>query len=111
MSKMILDCPNCFGQVQIFWSSPNGFGQVQIRTFFGLIFTIWTCPKCFGPDQNKLLIQNDWFSTKTIWTIQKHFGPIEGQNVRQQLFGLSTWIIFEVKIEIIGKKPRGKTPL
>ena len=40
-SKMILDCLNCFGLVQIglvgsnlFWKGPNYFGQVQIRLFF-----------------------------------------------------------------------------
>ena len=50
-SKMILDRPNCFGQVQIdlvmsksFWSGPNHFGQVQLD-YSGLFFIIWNCPK------------------------------------------------------------------
>ena len=45
-SKIILDCPNYFGRVQIvlvmsklFWSGPNSSGQVHFR-FSGLIFMI-----------------------------------------------------------------------
>ena len=67
-SKMILDRPNCFGQVQIL-----SFGCIQIilvrfkLLFPGLFFLIWTCPKWFGPDQNKLdtsktsCIRPKWF--------------------------------------------------
>jgi hypothetical protein len=47
--QIVLDCPNCFGRVQIvlvrsksFRSGPNHFGQVH---FSGLIFIIWTWPK------------------------------------------------------------------
>ena len=59
--------PKWFWTVQIvldgyklFWSGPNRFGRVRIILvrfklgFSGLIFIIWTCPKWFGPDQNKL---------------------------------------------------------
>ena len=66
-SKMILDRPNCFGQIQIvlvgsksFWSGPNHFGWVQIilvtfkLDFYSLIFIIWAFPKWFQPIQNKL---------------------------------------------------------
>ena len=57
---MILDRQNCFGQVQI----------ILIRfklDFSGLIFIIWTSPKWFGPNQNKL------DPSKTIGTRQKIF--------------------------------------
>ena len=85
---MILDRPNCFGQVQIdlvmskpFWSGPNHFGQVRIRLFWTIFYNlelskmIWTRPKQIGP------VQNDWYSTKMIWSVQNHFGPIEGQGI------------------------------
>ena len=59
-SKMILDRPNCFGQIQTvlvgsksFCSGPNHIGQVLIR-FLLTDFKIWTCPKWFEPDQNEL---------------------------------------------------------
>ena len=86
---MILDCPICFGRVQIvlvmskpFWSGPNHFGQVQIRLFWTIFYNLdlskisWTRPKRIGP------AQNDWYSTKMIWTVQNNFGPIEGQDIR-----------------------------
>ena len=47
-------------EYQSFWSGPNRFGRVQsilVRVkldFSGLIFIIWTWPKWFRPDQNKL---------------------------------------------------------
>ena len=66
-SKMILDCPNCFGHVQIdlvmsklFWSGLNHFGQVQIKLFWtnfyklNLSEMIWTQPKQLVLDQNDL---------------------------------------------------------
>ena len=75
---MILDHPNCFGQLQInlvgsklFWSGPNHFGQVHIRLFWTVFFygvdlskMIWTRPKRIGP------VQNDSYSTKMIWKVQ-----------------------------------------
>ena len=93
-SKMILVRPNhfgptksfwsgtnCFGLVQIvlvgsksFWLVPNHFGRVQIilvrfkLDFYSLIFIIWTCPKWFEPDQNKVDL------CKAIGTQQKLFG-------------------------------------
>ena len=94
---MILDCPNCFGQVQLiligsklFWSGPNHFGHVQIRFFWtnfynlNLSKTIWTQPKRIEP------VQNVWYSTKIIWMVQNHFGPIEGQGMSV----LATYIFF-----------------
>ena len=73
-SKMILDSPNCFVVPKSLWSGPNHFGWVQIilvwfkSDFSGLIFKIWTCPKWFGSDQNKLNLP------KTIGTRPKWFG-------------------------------------
>ena len=74
MSKIILDRPNCFGQVQIilvgfrsFWSSPNHFVQVQIRllwiSFYDLEMTKtnWTCPK------GLVVKHNDLDDTKSFW--------------------------------------------
>ena len=58
-SKIILDHPSNFGQVQILH-----YGQVQI------------IKNHFESDQNSL------DPTKTIWTVQNHFGPIEGQAIR-----------------------------
>ena len=73
--------PKLFWIVQIvvvgsksFWLVPNHFGRVQIilvrfkLDFYWLIFTIWTCPKWFEPDQNKL------GPSKTIGTRPKWFG-------------------------------------
>ena len=56
-SKMILDRPN----FKLFCTGLNCFGQVQIilfrfiLDFSGLFFIICTCPKWFGPYQNKLV--------------------------------------------------------
>ena len=76
MSKMTLDRPNCFGRIQIvlvgsksFCSGPNHFVWVQIilvrfkLEFCSLIFIIWTCPKWFETDQNKM----DWFKMIVTW--------------------------------------------
>ena len=58
MSKIILDCPNCFGRVQIvlvrsklFWSGPNHFGEVQIRLFWTNFFNL----DLFKMDQSKTI--------------------------------------------------------
>ena len=60
-SKIILDRPNCFGQVQNI--------LVKFKLDFSLLtFIIWTCPKWFWPDQNKLDL------SKTIGTRPKWFG-------------------------------------
>ena len=76
--KMILDRPNCFGQIQIvlvipksFWSDLNHFGQVQIRLFWTNFYDLDPTKK-IGP------VQNNWYSTKMIWTVQNHFGSIGG---------------------------------
>ena len=76
--KMILDRPNCFGQIQIvlvmpksFWSDLNHFGQVQIRLFWTNFYDLDPTKK-IGP------VQNNWYSTKMIWTVQNHFGSMEG---------------------------------
>ena len=66
-SKMILDCPNNFGQVPIildgsdlFWSGPNHFRQVQIiklcpaKSNLNMTKMIWTWPKQFVFFQNNL---------------------------------------------------------
>ena len=78
---MILDRPNCFGQIQIvlvrsklFWSDPNCFGQIQIilvgsKSFWSgsnYIFIDYFLQ--FGP------VQND--------TVQNHFCPIKGQDIK-----------------------------
>ena len=125
-SKMILDCPNCFGKVQIvlvrsklFWSGPNHFGQFQIRLFWTSFYNlnlskmISKLPKQIGP------VQNDLYSTKMIWTVQNHFGPIEGQSrnfihtlgpnlinlgwkTTKWIHHLSTWLQ-GVNIELVSK--------
>jgi hypothetical protein len=60
-SKIILDRPNCFGRVQII--------LVRFKLDFSRIFfIIWTLPKCFGPNQNKL------DPSKMIGTRAKLFG-------------------------------------
>ena len=74
---------------KLLWTGTNCFVQVQIilvrlkLDFSGLIFIIWTCPKWFGPDQNKLYRSKtiSTYSTNRIWTVQNHFGPIEGQGI------------------------------
>ena len=59
--------------VQNDWMGKNCFGRVQIilvrfkLDFSGLIFIIWTCPKLFWPNQNKL------DPTKTICIHPKQF--------------------------------------
>ena len=75
-SKIILDRPNCFGQVQ------NILFMFKLD-FSGLIFIIWTWPKQIGPDQN------NWYSNKMIWTVQNHFGhrPRHKMPVTSQRFG------------------------
>ena len=57
---MILDHPNCFGQLQIvlvgskpFWSGPNHFGQVQIRLLWTNLYNL-DPTKISEPDQNEL---------------------------------------------------------
>ena len=61
-TKIILDRPNCFGQVKIlfvgsksFWLGSNRFGQVQI-IFFRTNFYNLDLPKIIwtGPNQNEL---------------------------------------------------------
>ena len=60
-SKMILDCPDCFGWVQIIlvgskllWSGPHNLGQVEIRLFWANFYSlrlskmIWNRPKQIG---------------------------------------------------------------
>ena len=80
MGPKILDCPNDFGPVPIFfdrsnsfWSGPNNFGQVQIITISPeksnlnltiLTKMIWNRPKQFGPNQNNL------HPSKKIWAVQ-----------------------------------------
>ena len=77
-SKMILDRPNRFGQIQtvlvgskLFWSGPNYFGQVLIRFLFTNFYNldlskmIWSRPKQIGCG----------YSTKMIWTLKNSFGP------------------------------------
>ena len=60
LSLVLLYVQNDFGLSKLFWTGTNCFGQVQIilvmfkLDFSGLIFIIWTCPKCFGPNQNDL---------------------------------------------------------
>ena len=67
---MVLDRPNCFGQVQIrfFWTN-----------FYNLDLTkiIWKLSKRIGP------VQNHWYLSKMIWTVQNNFRPIEGQSIRE----------------------------
>ena len=84
-SKIISDCPNCFGRVQIvlvgsksFWSGSN---RLFWTSFYNLELSkmFWTRPKLIGP------VQNNWYSTKMIWTVQNHFGSIEGQHYEGQL--------------------------
>ena len=90
-SKIILEHPNCFGQLQIilvpsksFWLGPNHFGQLQIKFFWYNFYNldlskmIWTQPKWIGP------VHNDWYSTKRIWIVQNNFGPKEGQDITKQ---------------------------
>ena len=78
---MILDHPNCFGQVQIilvksesFLFGPNCFDQVQIRL-------LWT--NFCNLDPSKM-----WYWTKMIWTVQNNFGPMEGQGIRIRICSL-----------------------
>ena len=78
---MILNRPNCFGQVQIDLVMSKSFWSGTIRLFWTIFYNldlskmIWTQPKQIGP------VQNDWYSTKIIWSVQNHFGPIEGQGI------------------------------
>jgi hypothetical protein len=64
---MILEYPNCFGQVQIvlvesksFWLGLHHFGQVEIRLFWTNFYNLdltkmnWTGPKQLVLDQNDL---------------------------------------------------------
>ena len=128
-SKMILDWPNCFGQVQIvlvrsksFWLGPNHFGQVQIRLFWTNFYNsdlsrmIWTRPKWFGPNQN------NFYSSKTIYSVQNHFGPIEGQGIihlsikrdLQKLYKFQltlTSLFFRYKMSMTACKCEGPTGL
>ena len=81
--KIILDCPNYLGRVQIvfvesnlFWFGPN---QTFLKyCFFNLDLskTFWTWLKRTGH------VQNDWYTTKMIWTVQNNFETIEGQGIR-----------------------------
>ena len=83
-SKMILDCPNCFGQVQIILVR---FKLVDLSRLF---FIFWTCPKWLGPNQFEL--DPTKTNSKTIVTrlklfgrFKNPFGHIEGQGKSQCL--------------------------
>ena len=65
---MILERPNCLGQVKIvlvgsksFWSDLNHFDQVKIRLF-------WT--NFYNLDLSKMILM-----------VQNHFGTMEGQGI------------------------------
>ena len=68
--------------------------QVQVilvrfkLNFSGLVFIIWTCLKWFGPNQNELVLDQNY------WTFQNHFGPIS-RRTRHYFFGPWPFIILK----------------
>ena len=95
-SKIILDQPNCFGQVQIvlvgsklFWLGPNHFGQIQIRLFWTDLYNLdltktnWTCLKQLVLDQNYLdSLKSFWIHRRT----RHHSSAISGDVFQPKFF-------------------------
>ena len=95
-SKMILDRPNYYGQVQIglvrsklFWSGPNHFGQVQIILFWTNFYNLdptkknWICAKQLVLDQNYLdSLKSFWIHRRT----RHHSSAISGDVFQPKFF-------------------------
>ena len=107
-SKIILDCLNCFKQVQIVMVRSKFLCLVLLRVqnYFGLSKLFWS-----GPNLCLVLlqVQNDFGLSKLFWSGPNHFGQVQIVLVRSKLFwsgpncfGQVQIILFRFKLDFSG---------